>query len=156
MAAAVMRARSAFISLFVNAQQASPVKTLREGPFSEFSTGWYQAVGVVRRRVAFLMRWRAASLICLHACMQALLLTMFINIAVPHIAPIIALISTKLARLWDRSCTRSHSRTKKMTQDELVELYTGPSFMLAERYAQLWNSMCVIVYHDERIAQRKR
>jgi hypothetical protein len=66
---------------------------------------------------------------------------MLLNIAVPHIGPLLSVLSTKLARIHDRSWTLDHSRSKKMTQEELVELYTGPPFMLAERYAQLWNSM---------------
>ena len=73
---------------------------------------------------------------------QSLLLTMIINIAVPHLVPIMFHLLSKAERMCDRSCTFNHSLSKKLTQEELVELYTGPSFMLAERYSQLWNSMC--------------
>ena len=65
---------------------------------------------------------------------------MLLNIAVPHIGPLLSVLFTKLARIHDRGWTLDHPRSKKMTQEDLVELYTGPPFMLAERVAYVSGS----------------
>ena len=48
----------------------------------------------------------------------------------------------------DRGCTSDRYRTKKLSQKTLENLYRGPSFLLAERYAQHCVFICVAMTYS--------
>jgi hypothetical protein len=52
-------------------------------------------------------------------------------------------------RLWDRSCTWDRTRTRKVTQQQLENMYLGPELFLDERYAQVY--MCTALFADLRL-----
>lgn len=104
---------TAFLVLLVNAKIDSDFELLSKGEYGDFTASWYSAVGV------------------------SIILTMILNIFVPHAGPIVLTLMTKLKRCRDRGCSTDTSRTKKMTQADLEALYTGPPFLMAERYAQV-------------------
>lgn len=85
---------------------------LFSGKYADFSVAWYNDVGV------------------------ALMLTMVINIFAPHGSIFIKNFILQFRRFRDRHWSFDMSRTSLSTQRDLENLYRGPDFELATRYAQ--------------------
>lgn len=96
--------------------------TLFGGSFGDFNAAWYQHVGV------------------------ALVMTMLLNIIIPHLGPALAALTWTLRVCFDRGCSRDTSISKAVTQKELEEMLTGPHFVVEERFAQALSTafICVI------------
>nr|CCA20590.1 tRNA (guanineN(7))methyltransferase putative [Albugo laibachii Nc14] len=92
---------------------------LLSGKYGDFSTEWYQDVGV------------------------SLMLTMIINILSPHLNVFVTYLRLEIERFWDRGCTFDYSKTKQDTQRDLEALYRGPKFDLAQRYAQILTTIFI-------------
>ncbi len=110
---------TAAIVVFINARIDTSFEPLRRGEFSDFSEQWYVAVGT------------------------SIVLTMALNIVLPHLFPLVLWLGTKYRRCADRSCGCDVHRTKCITQRQLNRLYMGPKMFLDERYAQAFNVIFV-------------
>mmetsp|Transcript_21 Transcript_21/g.39 ORF Transcript_21/g.39 Transcript_21/m.39 type:complete len:1400 (+) Transcript_21:55-4254(+) len=90
------------------------------GGYSDFSEEWYLNIGV------------------------PIVITMIINLVSPHIETFVLWATKRWAQYADRSCTPLPAKfTKKVTQNDLENLYTGPEFIMYLRYAQLLNTLFV-------------
>lgn len=110
---------TAAIVVFINARIDTGFEPLRRGEFSDFSEQWYVAVGT------------------------SIVLTMALNIVLPHLFPVVLWLITKYRKCSDRSCGCDEHRTKCITQRQLNRLYMGPKMFLDERYAQAFNVIFV-------------
>lgn len=50
-------------------------------------------------------------------------------------------------RCFDRGCTTNYTKTRKVTQQQLEALYTGPDFLLDERVAQVLTTTFVCMVY---------
>lgn len=87
--------------------------SLLSGSIDDFTSQWYLEVG------------------------SAITVTMAVNVWTLNIPVAKAFVKAKLARCLDRSCTLNMGLTKQKLQVQLENLYTGPQFLLEERYASL-------------------
>ena len=53
-----------------------------------------------------------------------------------------------LLRCIDRGCTADMTKTKKILQDDYEKSYTGPSFQIGNRYAQLIAMTCIVLMYS--------
>jgi hypothetical protein len=103
--------------LLLNAQISSPTfSLLRSGENPDFNVSWYTSVGT------------------------SIILTMLLNLFIPHIMPLALTLYSSLKRCCDRDCSDNRKKTNKYTQAELNELHLGPEMQIDERYAQLYNT----------------
>ena len=56
----------------------------------------------------------------------SILLTLTLNLFYPHVYPAAKYLFHNLRRLWDRSCTCDHHRTKQVSQQALEAMYVPP------------------------------
>ena len=110
---------TAAIVVFINARIDTGFEPLRRGEFSDFSEQWYVAVGT------------------------SIVLTMALNIVLPHLFPVVLWLLTKYRKCSDRGCGCDVHQTKCITQRQLNRLYMGPKMFLDERYAQAFNVIFV-------------
>lgn len=80
-----------------------------QGDYDDFSAGWYMNVGT------------------------KIIMTMIIELPIPHFWPMTMLTYFKCARAWDRSCTKDRRKSKKILQEDYEDLYIGPEFVLDYR-----------------------
>lgn len=66
-----------------------------------------------------------------------IIMTMIIELPIPHFWPMTMLTYFKCARRWDRSCTKDKRKSKKILQEDYEDLYIGPEFVFDYRLAQL-------------------
>mmetsp|Transcript_14014 Transcript_14014/g.23808 ORF Transcript_14014/g.23808 Transcript_14014/m.23808 type:complete len:888 (-) Transcript_14014:196-2859(-) len=88
------------------------------GPFPEFNERWYISVGT------------------------PIVFTLIVMILTPHMGIFFHFTARAIFRCYDRSCTCNYKNTKRPTQDDYEDLYTGPEYILPVRLAQ----MVAIVY----------
>eukprot|EP00742_Colponemidia_sp_Colp-10_P003796 GILJ01004043.1.p1 GENE.GILJ01004043.1~~GILJ01004043.1.p1 ORF type:complete len:1123 (-),score=165.75 GILJ01004043.1:136-3504(-) len=115
---------TAFIVLIINAnlrmfQVRPPTDLVFQGPYSDFNADWYKVVGT------------------------SIMVTMILNVLAPHLSALIGISIRSCKRRCDRHCTSDRKRTKKLTQREYEDMYTGPEFLLEVRYAQILNTVFV-------------
>ena len=101
----------------------SPTLPLFSGAHGDFGTGWYFTVGV------------------------SIIATMAVNSVSFVIWPVLGYFSRWKAKCCDRGCSRNRMRSKKKTQHEYDQLFIGPQFALADRYAACLNDMFVILMY---------
>ena len=63
--------------------------------------------------------------------------TMIIEIAVPHLFPLIIWAVVGIMRCCDRRCRCDQRKSKKILQDDYEELYVGTEFVMDSRMAQI-------------------
>ena len=72
---------------------------------------------------------------------------MFFSIFTPHIPTMIKRVVMGIKRCNDRGCGRNEKKTKKLSQLDYEELYTGPEFAIEFRYSLvLCNLYLVMMY----------
>eukprot|EP01083_Nonionella_stella_P011988 34018_1 len=117
---------TALIILCVNAKfESLNLMFLFEGEYEDFEPEWYQVVGV------------------------SLLLTMIMNIANPHLIPIV-MYPFQRCSLWckvRKIKSQTASGTNQYTQRELNAMFEGVAFTLAERYAIICNTIYVSFFY---------
>ena len=64
-----------------------------------------------------------------------IIMTMIIELPIPHFWPWTMLTYFKCARKWDRSCTKDKRKSKKVLQEDYEDLYIGPEFVFDYRLA---------------------
>lgn len=89
------------------------------GMFDDFTNRWYLRVG------------------------SALIISQCAMIFVPHMFTLLQSFILFCRRCWDRKCTRSTKKTRKLIQDDYENLYTGPPFLLHVRYAQVLSTLFI-------------
>lgn len=111
--------------LLLNAQISSPTfSLLRSGENPDFNSSWYSSVGT------------------------SIILTMLLNLFIPHLMPLALTLYSSLKRCCDRDCSDNRKKTNKYTQAELNELHLGPEMQIDERYAQLYNTIFVCLAYS--------
>lgn len=75
-------------------------------------------------------------------------MTMFINIIGTPMIVFLFQIIRWLNRKCDRGCTNDYRKTKKLTQDDLIKLYTGPEFLVEMRYASIINVILITMMYS--------
>ncbi|GMH83627.1 hypothetical protein TrVE_jg11384 [Triparma verrucosa] len=89
------------------------------GGYDDFGEVWYLEIGV------------------------PIIMTMIINMISPHVSTFVTWILKRYKQWKDRSFSSDHGITKMVTQNDLELMYTGPEFLLYERYASLLNTLFV-------------
>jgi hypothetical protein len=89
------------------------------GGYDDFGEVWYLEIGV------------------------PIIMTMIINMISPHVSTFVTWILNRFKQWKDRSFSSDHGITKMVTQNDLELMYTGPEFLLYERYASLLNTLFV-------------
>ena len=125
---------TAFLTLLINGniklflggnQNNAGVGTMNQygllgGGYNDFSEEWYLNIGV------------------------PIIVTMIINMISPHASTVVEWMVKSWSQWSDRSYTSLPAEfTKKVTQNDLEKLYTGPEFIMYLRYAQLLNTLFV-------------
>jgi len=118
---AVQVINTGLLVLLLNANLPSGEALLRGGQYSDFSASWHSTVGA------------------------SLVLTMLINVVLPHALPVADTIVASCRRCADRGCSCDRSRTRSLTQAELNMLQLGPELAFDVRYAQIFTSLFVCV-----------
>lgn len=83
------------------------------GRYVDFNVPWYRNVGTT------------------------IMLTMLINIVMPHLAEKMVYLFTVFKRWRDREYTKDMKRTRKVLQEDYDEVYTGDEFEIEVRYGQI-------------------
>jgi len=111
--------------LLLNAQISSPTfSLLRSGENPDFNASWYSSVGT------------------------SIILTMLLNLVIPHLMPLALTLYASIKRCCDRDCSEKRTRTHQKIQAELNELHLGPEMQIDERYAQLYNTIFVCLAYS--------
>ena len=110
--------------LLLNADIPSSLWLFRVGRFNDLTSQWYKSAG------------------------SPIVLTMVINILLPHVFPLLQVFSKSCLRCIDRRCTFDRTLTRSMTQTELNKLQLGPEMALDERYAQIFTTIFVCLTYS--------
>ena len=89
------------------------------GGYDDFGEEWYLNIGV------------------------PIIVTMIINMLSPHITAFVEWAIKRYTQWRDRGCSSNLAYTRKVTQNDLEKLYTGPEFIMYLKYAQLLNTLFV-------------
>jgi len=110
--------------LLLNADIPSSLWLFRVGRFNDLTSQWYKSAG------------------------SPIVLTMVINIVLPHVFPLLQVFIKSCLRCIDRRCTFDRTLTRSMTQTELNKLHLGPEMALDERYAQIFTTIFVCLTYS--------
>jgi hypothetical protein len=94
------------------------------GRFSDLTSQWYKSAG------------------------SSIVLTMLINVFLPHISPLLQIFFRSCLRCFDRNCSFDRTITRSRTQTELNKLQLGPEMALDERYAQIFTTVFVCLTYS--------
>ena len=84
-----------------------------QGDYDDFTSGWYMNVGT------------------------KIIMTMIIELPIPHFFPFAMLTYFKFMRKLDRSWTTDERNSKKVLQEDYEDLYIGPEFVFDYRLGQI-------------------
>jgi len=110
--------------LLLNADIPSSLWLFRVGRFSDLTSQWYKSAG------------------------SSIVLTMLINVFLPHISPLLQIFFRSCLRCFDRNCSFDRTITRSRTQTELNKLQLGPEMALDERYAQIFTTVFVCLTYS--------
>lgn len=113
-----------FLFAYHNMFLPSDVQSNFVGPFEELNVRWYLAIGV------------------------PIVMAIFLQIFIPHFGLIVLSLKMFILRCWDRKCTLNARKTRKITQTEYEDLYTGPEFILHLRFAQVLSMIYVCITYS--------
>ena len=117
---------TAFIVLLVKAKLNTDITLIFHGKYSDFTNGWYRDVGFT------------------------IVLTTFVTAFFPLLN--IGFLLEKTWKRWhDRGYTPEPRITRKLRQKDYEHLYTGPRFMIENRYSMLISMTFVIMCYSSAI-----
>jgi len=77
-----------------------------------------------------------------------IVMAIFLQIFLPHFGLLVLSLKMFILRCWDRKCTLNARKTRKITQSEYEDLYTGPEFILHLRFAQILSMIYVCITYS--------